>query len=153
MLVLAVAVEGPGVVAAPLTKVLVIDPDPAVTGPAKVLATVFTLSALNFDKVTAGKNVTGQGIGTVSVTETTSGVDPTNNKFFPTTLDGGGVATAPVPTVGQNIDAFKFTLKSLSGPMHVKFTTTKSPTAVDLNGVVVKTMFTVSGKVLASVDL
>lgn len=157
VLALAVVVEGPGAVAAPKSKLIVFNPDPAVSGAAKVVATVATLGPIDFEAatLTKAKKTTGQGAGDVLIAETTTGQDPVNNKFFNATLAGAAQATAPFPAVAGDIDKFTFALKSLSGPLHILYKEAKAAAApaVDFDGIVVKGMLTAAGKPLAVLDL
>ena len=152
-LVLAVVIEGPGVVAAPKTKLVVVDPDPAVTGPGKILATLATLANLDFDIITPTGVTKGQGTGSAAIPETTTGVDPVNNKFFASTLTGAAVAKAIPSVTPQQVDGFSIALTRISGPLHFKFTTTKSPTVVDFDGMVLKGTFSTTGKPIAFLTL
>lgn len=156
VLAVAVVIEGPGVVAAPKSKLIIFNPDPNVIGAAKVVATIATLSNLDFDLANLAKGSEGQGVGQANIPETTTGDDPANNKFFAATLEGSGQAKVPEPAAMGNIDGFTFTLKSLNGPLHIKFKLASKPAdpASDFaDGIVTKGMLKTNGKPLTFLDL
>jgi hypothetical protein len=154
VLALAVVIEGPGLVPSPKSKLVIYNPDPTVIGAAK-LTTIATLSNLDFDLATLAKSFTGQGVADVNIPATTTGQDPVNNKFFAATLNGSAQATVPKPAVAGNIDAFTFTLRSLSGPLHFLYqlsTKTTDP-GFDFDGTVMKGMLKTTGKPITFLDL
>lgn len=159
VLALAVATEGPGTVAAPLTRLVVYNPDPAVLAdPDKIKATVLTLSSLHFDAALIAKKQAGQGIGKVTVTETPAVApdpvgDSTRNKLFATSLSGSGSASATVSPTDASLTNFTFKLTSLAGPLHFKYTDAKNATPVEIDGIVIKAAFTTTGKPLAVLQL
>lgn len=150
--VLAVAVfsEGPGIIAAPKSKLVVINPDPAVTDAAKILATVANLTSLDYEAATDPKGRTGHGIGGVQIVETTTGQAPANNKFFSTALRGAAQGKGSAGATAGTLNTLSLVSTGLAGPLHVKFATTKQPTPVDFDGLVIKAKFSVSGKPVAT---
>ena len=159
VLALALADEGPGDVAAPTTRVIVYNPDPAVaTDPERIKATIFTLSALSFDAATISGKPTGQGIGTVAVTPTPDpppdpAGDATKNALLATSLDGAAIASATLSSVDASITGFKVTLKGLGGAFHFKYTDAKHPASTDIDGILISGMFTTTGKPLKTLSL
>jgi hypothetical protein len=141
VLMLAVFPEGPGSVPTPKTKLVVYDPAPgAVT---KILATVATVSTLDYEAANGAAGAKkGQGIGGVQIAETTLG-DFANNKFFATALRGAGQGTSKPDANAGELGAFTFAGTGLAGPIHFK---TTKPKVIDFDGIVTNAKISVSGK-------
>lgn len=115
--------------------------------PGHVVATLATVTEIDFDDAYGASSHKGLGVGNISIPE---GVGP-DNKFFPTTLRFAGRGTTPLfPLNGNQISTFAVTMTGLSGRVHFSFKSKKAGSVTtDWWGIAVKGTITTSGKSLA----